>query len=77
MCSPRASRSLAQVCTLQFNPTLLKDYALKARPESEVAAGWSPAALAKSERLHCEDGEAGRENERGGGKEKSIKRPEV
>ena len=47
---------------------------MKAQPGSEVAAGWSPAALAKSERLCCEDREAGRENERGGGKEKSIKR---
>ncbi|KAF4801854.1 hypothetical protein TURU_031878 [Turdus rufiventris] len=63
--------------SLQSNPTLLQDYALKAPPESAVAAGWSPAAPAKSERLHCEDGEAGRENERGGGKGKSIKSLEV
>lgn len=61
------------VCSLQSNPTLLQDCALKARPGSGVGAGWSPAAPAKSERLHCQDGEAGRENERGGGKGKSIK----
>lgn len=69
----RALCNLALACSLQSNPTLLQDYALKAPPESAVAAGWSPAAPAKSERLHCEDGEAGRENERGGGKGKSIK----
>lgn len=65
--------SLALVCSLQSSPTLLQDCALKAPPETEVAAGWGPAAPAKSERLLCEDGEAGRENERGGGKRKSIK----
>lgn len=69
----RARCSLALVCSLQSSPTLLQDCALKAPPETEEAAGWGPAAPAKSERLHCKDGEAGRENERGGGKGKSIK----
>lgn len=46
---------------------------MKAQPGSEAAAGWSTAALAKSERLHSEAGEAGRANEWGRGKEQSIK----
>lgn len=74
VCSPTVSRTLAQVCSLRFNPTLLEDYALKAQPGAEAAAGWSStAALVKSRRLYCEAGEAGRENEWEGGKEKDMK----
>lgn len=73
VCSPRAAHTLAQVCSLRFNPTLLEDYALKAQPGAEEAAGWSTAALAKSRRLYCKAGEAGKENEWEEGKEKGIK----